>query len=292
MERFAHTGGIVLLVLVTLVWGTTFALIKDITQSVSPYVLTALRFAIGGLIFLPFLRWDRQLWKAGLILGILNFLSYITQAVGLTLISSNRSAFITGLNVVMVPIALALLMRRWPIAKVWWAAGLSILGIGLISFDSLTGFSAGDLWTLACASMYAGYILYLEKSNHHNALALTAVQMVVVALLSALASGFELTQTGWPEIPASAWGGIFYLAVMATALTTFLMAYGQKTVSAAEAAIVYSLEPVFAALFAYLWSGETLGFSGVIGGCVIIGAMVLSQWPQRLPKPELRETEP
>jgi drug/metabolite transporter (DMT)-like permease len=273
-----HARGIFILVLVTVLWGTTFPLVKQLSSSVSPAVLVALRFSIGILILLPFLRGNRTLWRDGLVLGLLNFASYIAQAIGLSLISSNRSAFITGLNVVMVPLGLALLLRQKVLPKIWGAVVLALLGIYLISVESGGGFSSGDLWTLGCATFYAAYILYLERVSHHNSLALTAVQMLVVAVCAWLVSIPDLLSNGI-HLSSATLPSILYLAVFATAGTTLLMAYGQRLVAASEAAIIYALEPVFAALFAYILIGETLGLKGWLGGAAIVVAMVVSQLP-------------
>ncbi len=270
------------MVLVTILWGTTFPLVKQVTDTVSPAVLVALRFSIGILVLLPFLKGNRALWRDGLILGLLNFASYMAQAIGLTLISSNRSAFITGLNVVMVPLGLALLLRQKVLPKIWAAVMLALFGIFLISAESGGGFSSGDLWTLGCASFYAVYILYLERVSHHNSLALTAVQMLVVAVCAWLFSIPDLLNSGIHSgihLSAESIPKILYLAVFATAGTTLLMAFGQRLVAASEAAIIYALEPVFAAFFAYIWIGETLGVKGWVGGAAIVVAMVVSQLP-------------
>jgi len=291
----AHAKGLLTLVLVTLLWGTTFALVKDATHTLKPEVLTALRFSLGLIPFVPFMlanaaRANRTLWRDGLILGVLNFASYIAQAIGLTLIGSNRSAFITGLNVVMVPLLLALIFRRRLPGVVWGAAALALAGIGFISAEG-GPLSSGDFWTLGCAFFYALYIIYLERSSGHASLALVGVQMLTVAALSLLWSVPGLLSTGWPSlfypraltpeggvlIPSSLPWTLLYLSFFATAGTTLLMALGQKAVSASEAAIVYALEPVFAALFAWVWAGETLGARGWVGGALIVGAMVLSQ---------------
>jgi drug/metabolite transporter (DMT)-like permease len=287
-----HARGIFILVLVTVLWGTTFPLVKQLSSSISPAVLVALRFSIGLLILLPFLKGNRALWRDGLILGVLNFVSYIAQAIGLSLISSNRSAFITGLNVVMVPLGLALLLRQKVLPKIWGAVVLALLGIYLISAESGGGFSSGDLWTLGCATFYAAYILYLERVSHHNSLALTAVQMLVVAVCAWLVSVPDLLNSGIHLSSATVpihLPTLLYLAVFATAGTTLLMAFGQRLVAASEAAIIYALEPVFAAFFAYIWIGETLGVKGWIGGAAIVVAMVISQLPdgKRVEKREI-----
>ena len=299
----AHSRGLLILILVTVLWGTTFALVKGATDTLKPEVLTALRFSLGLIPFIPFMltkaaRGDRTLWRDGLILGLLNFASYMAQAIGLTLIGSNRSAFITGLNVVMVPLLLALLFRRRLPGVVWGAALMALGGIGFISAEG-GPLSSGDFWTLFCAFAYALYILYLERSSLHSAMPLVGIQMLVVAVMGWLWSVPGLLDSGWislfnpkaltPDggvfIPSSLVWILLYLSLFATAGTTVLMALGQKTVSASEAAIVYALEPVFAALFAWVWIGETLGWRGWIGGAFIVGAMVLSQWPN--PKPNV-----
>jgi drug/metabolite transporter (DMT)-like permease len=296
-----HWLSLAALVLVTLIWGTTFPITKNAVATIEPSTLITARFWVAALVFLPFLGalWRKpapntsssntgagfglnsQLALDGLWLGAVLFASYITQVLGLTTVSSNRAAFITGLNVVLVPLFSPFLGRFIP-KQAWWAAALAMIGIGALSFEG-GSLGIGDFWVLLCAISYAAYILLLDNaSKRHSPLALTAVQLLVVALLGSVWALPRLDGAAWANIVA-VWPTIVYLGVVATALATFIQAFAQRSVSAVQTAIVYALEPVFAAVFAYFWLHETLGWRGFVGAGLVLLAMILSQWPERAP---------
>ncbi|GGJ48618.1 DMT family transporter [Deinococcus roseus] len=290
-----HTVGILLLLLVTAFWGSTFSLVKEATEHMPTSSFIAWRFSIALVPLLFFVRKiSPKLWRDGLILGTWLGAGYITQAMGLQTIGANRAAFITGLNVILVPIGLALMTRRKISVGVWISVALCALGIGLISWEG-GQLAIGDLWTLGCAFTYAGYIIYLERTaSRHEVLPLTAIQLLAVVLIGWTWAGIEATQhmghledglvsnfKGYLSVPGTALAPLLYLGLAATALTTVLQVIGQKFVTAVEAAIIYALEPVTASIFAFFWAGEVLGIRGISGGALIVLAMVLSQLPDR-----------
>ncbi|MCS6867954.1 MAG: DMT family transporter [Thermus sp.] len=258
--------GLLALNLLTLLWGTTFVVVKGAVAEMPPSLLVFLRFLLASLFFLPWaFRLPRGVWGPGLELAFWLLLGYASQAVGLLYTSASRSAFITALNVVLVPLLLSLVGRRVP--GVWLAALLALLGVGLLSYDPRQPpLNLGDLWTLLTALTYALYIVRLEvHAKAFPALPLTAVQVFGTAFLAlpwTLAEGVRLE--GVP------WGAVLYLGVMATALTTWLQTWGQRYVPAPQAAILYTLEPVWATLFAFLLLGERLGLSGLLGASLVL----------------------
>ncbi len=276
--------GVLILVLVTLIWGSTFPGVKIVTKVLSPAELVAARFLLSALLFSPFLRGSSWLlWRDAALLGIFLFFSFLSQAVGIQDISSGRAAFITGLNVIFVPLALAAFGK--PVPKVaFWAAFLALAGIGVMSFDSgAFTFSYGDLWTLGCAVSYAAYVLLLERfSSRHNSLQFSAAQVLVVGILAGLWALPGILEHG---IPASLYGSsllpVLYLGIVAAGLTTLLQTIAQKVVPAFQAAVLYSLEPVFAVVFSYFLLHEVLNTRGWIGAGLVLLAMVLSQIPTR-----------
>ncbi len=268
----AHLQGVVFLTLVTLLWGTTFAVVKDVVADFPPSLLVFLRFAIAAVFFLPFLRRGWGLWIAGLELGLWLVLGYGTQTLGLVYTTANRSAFITALSVILVPLFAGLGGRRIP-GWVWGGAALALVGVGLLSFDG-TPPNRGDAWTLLTALSYALYVLRLEHyAVRYPANSLTAAQIVSVVGWSLVWVGFER-----PSVEAVPWGAMIYLGAVVTALTTWLMVLGQGKVSAPEAAVIYTLEPAWASLFAFLLLGEVLGVRGWLGAGLIFAAMLVSQW--------------
>ncbi|NKB18822.1 MAG: DMT family transporter [Pseudanabaena sp. CRU_2_10] len=182
--KATHNRGILLLIVTTVIWGTSFPLLKQAMQDLPAEVILAARFTIAALAFLPWLRQlDRALIRDGALLGCLYFGECAAVLVGLASISANRSAFIVSLNVILVPIFAALMGQRLPVRMVW-TAGLAIAGIGILCWDG-GGVSWGDGLTLGCAIGVALYILTLEVvAPRHPTLPLVAVQLTVMALLS------------------------------------------------------------------------------------------------------------
>ncbi|MDX2004044.1 MAG: EamA family transporter [Meiothermus sp.] len=276
-----HLLGIVYLSFATFLWGSTFVLVKGSLDSIGASQMNVLRFGLAVLCFLPwlFVR-DSRLWRAGLELGAYLFVAYLTQTVGLESTTASRSAFITTLYVVILPLMLGILGHRlgW---NIWASAGLAILGVGLLSYDGSPP-NAGDLWTLGTAASYA---LYIWRMEHHAprfaALPLTGVQMLVVLAGSLVWVGVEQPQWDWGGLP---WPQILYLGVVASAFCVWLQAVGQRTVPASEAAVIYTLEPVYAALLAMAFLGERLGWQGWLGGALILGATLVSQLPLLWPR--------
>jgi drug/metabolite transporter (DMT)-like permease len=265
--------GVLLLVLVTVIWGSTFAVIKETIQTVPVPILLAVRFSFAAL-FLLWVKPERKTLIPGLILGLLSFAGYATQTIGMLTTSASKAAFITGLSVILTPIVGAIWLRQRIPGRVWLAALLAIIGLGLMTLNPNEGVVIGDLWVLGTALAYALYIVYLgEIAVHHKPIVLTSLQIIVVAALS----------WGWAvphlsvlkELSLSALSALLYLALFATALVLWLQALAQRVVPAYAAALIFALEPVFAAIFAYFMLGETLSLQGWLGGGLVVIAMIL-----------------
>ncbi len=280
-----HTLGILLLIVVTCIWGSTFAIVKTLGEDLAPQVLIAWRFLIGTLATLPLLLlWrrteppptagPRSLWRDGLLVGVWLIVGYGTQTIALQTTSANRAAFITALSVVLVPLWQSAVARRPLSAALWSAVALAVCGLALLSWEG-GALVTGDLWALGCALSYAGFILTLERTaRHHAALPFTLIQLATVTALAwlwALLSGAALLPS------AVNWMGLLYLGLVATTVTTLLQTLGQRWVSATEASLIYALEPVTASLFSFLLIGERVGLRGLFGGSLVVIATVLSQ---------------
>lgn len=274
-------ASMMLLLLVTLVWGTTFPLLKSASVDLSSVEISAVRFLIATLCMTPFLlKAPRRAWIDGLLLGALGLVSYVTQAYGLQYISSNRSAFLTSLNVLMVPFLGLMFGGRlsWPVLL---AALFACFGIGLMSWEG-GGNLLGDAATIVCALAYALYVIVLsQRSERHEAKHLAATQIAVMALLASVWMLLQSFNTDalatLPARLAPHTATLLYLGACATAGMLFLQAVGQRQVSADKAAVIYAMEPVFAALFGWLWLGELLGWRGIAGGAIVLGALIVSE---------------
>ncbi|THF86844.1 DMT family transporter [Deinococcus sp. KSM4-11] len=278
-----------MLILVTAIWGSTFAVVKTLGETMSAPGLVAWRFVIATLALAPVV-WSRAarsrpasavaaasgppLWRDGLLLGAWLIASYGTQTIALQTTTANRAAFFTALNVVMVPVWLTIAQRRRLPLTLWLALPLAVLGLALLSWEG-GALVIGDLWAVACAITYAGFIVVLERMAHrHAALPFTMAQLVAVSALGIV----WLLLSGAPILPpAGSWGPLLYLGVAATAVTTLLQTVGQRRVSAAEASLIYALEPVTAMVFSFLLLGERVGARGALGGALVVVATLLSQ---------------
>lgn len=274
--------GVLLLVFVTLIWGSTFAIIKETIETVPVPVLLAIRFSFAALVLL-WVKPERKTLIPGFILGVLSFAGYATQSVGMLTTTASKAAFITGLSVILTPIVGAIWLRQRVPLRAWFAAILALVGLGLMTLNPQEGLVVGDFWVLGTALAYALYIVYLgEIAIHHKPIVLTSLQIIVVALMS----------WGWavPELhvlknlSASALAAMLYLALFATALVLWLQAVAQRVVPAYAAALIFALEPVFAAIFAYFLLGETLSSQGWLGGALVVLAMIIGEF--RLPAKE------
>lgn len=274
------------LLFVTVVWGATFPVLKVATAHLSGIETSALRFVLAAICMLPWaIRAPRKAWSDGAILGALVLFSYVAQAFGLQFISSNRSAFLTSLNVLMVPL-LGMAFGNALSGRVMVAAALACAGIGLMSWDGGADMVA-DASTVAGAAGYALYVIVLSaRAGRHDARALAATQIVWMAVLGCLwmladAVGTDRLQTLGSRVSPEIFWGLTYLGLVATAGMLFLQARAQRHVSADKAALIYALEPVFAALFAWVGLSEGLTVRAALGAAVVVFAVVFSEWKPR-----------
>lgn len=267
--------GVGLLLFVTLIWGSTFIVIKESLVSVPPSLFLALRFSVAALA----LAWVRPIpgmFRTGLVLGVVMFLSYGSQTVGLYYTSASKGAFITALSVVLVPILTGMLERRWLPLRIWLAALLALGGLGLMTLTDVSGVNIGDLIIVGTAFTYAAHLLLIDRGlRKYPPLQLAAAQLWPVALLSWLWALPEVGLIG--SLPSGVWWAVTYLALVATALVLVLQNVAQKYVPPHTAALIFVLEPVFAAFFSWLLAGEQLGFYGWLGGLLVVAAMILGE---------------
>jgi drug/metabolite transporter (DMT)-like permease len=272
-----------ILLLVTVVWGMTFPVLKVATGLLSGVEITTLRFCIAALCMLPFVRGiSFAAWRDGFWLGALALFSMAAQAYGLQFIASNRSAFLTSLNVLMVPL-LGLLLGGRPGWQIFVAAALACLGIGMMSYDGEAHLWA-DAATLLAALAYAVYTMGMSaRARLHKAVQLASAQvwcMAAMGLVWMLLDSGPARVLSLPEvINLEVLLGLLFLGALASAATFFLQALAQAHVSAEQAAIIYAMEPVFAALFAWMYLAEVMAPMAQAGAVVVIFAVVLSQRP-------------
>ena len=271
-----------LLILVTLIWGSTFLVVQNSIKQVEPFTFIALRFGLGALTLgLLFWKQLRHLTRAelfsGSLIGLFLFGGYVFQTLGLQYTTTSKVGFITGLNVVIVPVLSILILRQWPnlgatIGVILAAIGMFMLSIGnQFNLD----FGPGEALVFGCAVCFALHIVlisrYAPRLNPYN---LAIVQIAVTSLLSFL----FIIPAGEPVAlpPGPVWPAIIFMGVVATAFTFATMNRVQQFTTSTRAALIYSLEPVFAGIFGYL-AGETLSIPAWFGCGLIFTGMISSE---------------
>ncbi|HLO86595.1 MAG TPA: DMT family transporter [Nostocaceae cyanobacterium] len=270
-----HTWGIAVLFIVTAIWGTSYPLLKGAVSSLSPSAIFATRFVIAALPFTPYLRFlNLSLLRDGALLGLIIFSTLNLQTFGLETTSANRAAFIASFNVIIVPL-LGQLLGRQVFLKTFLAAAIAIFGVGVMCWES-GEIVIGDFLMLGNAFLYSIYILKLESiTSRHPILPLTAIQLWVIAIVSLIWGAPDLVRQH--ETIGANFGVLLYLGLVDTAGTIFLQVVAQRWVNAYETALMYTLEPIFAAGFSFLLLGEKLGVRGLMGATFVLVAMVFGQ---------------
>ncbi|WP_228552007.1 DMT family transporter [Mumia zhuanghuii] len=267
------------LLAVTAAWGSTFFLIKDLVEVVPPVDFLAVRFAIAaGALFLLRPRTVLALRGDGLrravVLGLVYGGAQILQTVGLAHTSASVSGFVTGMYVVFTPILAALVLRQRIGVLVWIAVGIATVGLGFLSLEGLA-IGYGEGITLLSALLYALHIVMLGAwTSAREAYALAVVQMAVIAVLCFAISapgGIVLPQTG------GQWVSMVYMALVAGAFAMLAQTWAQAHLPATRAAIIMSMEPVFAAAFAIGFTDESLTVRTLAGGALVLAAMLLAE---------------
>ncbi|MFO7543949.1 MAG: DMT family transporter [Trueperaceae bacterium] len=276
----SRTVGVLSLIGITFIWGTTFVIVKGAIETIPIPLLLAVRFTLAG-ILLAWAGIDRRAWKPAVILGVLAFAGFATQTIGLSITSASNAAFITGLSVILTPIVGAAFWRKRMLPRVYLAAAVALAGLALMTLrGGASAINAGDLWVLGTALSYALFIVYLgEVAGSVKGTSLAMMQHIPMALL---AWAWALPQVGkLAEVPWSTYLAIVYLAAVATALVAVVQTYAQRVVPAHVAALIFALEPVFASLFAFVLLSERLGWIGWVGGGLMVMAMFISEMPTR-----------
>ena len=294
----------------TVIWGSQHAVIKEMVELSTPSALNAARFSLAAIAALPWLPgapWRPRpavpstvgrTWTAGIELGAFSFAGFALQAVGLQFTTASRSAFLLYLNVKLVPLLALLVYGRASPPRTWASAFIALCGTTLLSFDGSPP-NLGDAWSLAAAFASAGFILRLDEvvlqehcevpldSAELNAATITASAVLcsIWAACDLALSPGGLWGTESVEIASDlvhCWPQLSYLALATTALTQWLQALGQSRISGQDAAIIYALDPVYAAVFSYLLLGESLGKQGLEGASLVLIAVLLSRSEKKL----------
>lgn len=271
----------------TVIWGSTFAAAKITMLGMSVLSLMAFRFSAASLLFLALFGTrlfpvSRDALRQGMVLGTLLFLGFIAQTVGLNDTTAAKSSFITSMMVVFAPFLQVLISRKSPTYGNVLGIVIVCGGLWLLTSPEGSGFTRGDWLTLLCAFLFALYIVYLDIiSRTIPPLQLSFLQVATCAVLS----WAFLLPLETPSLPASGDSlvALVYLTVFATVLTTVVQTRFQKETTPTRAAIIFSVEPLFATLFASLLINEVIGSQGIAGGVMIIAGILVSELSELVP---------
>jgi len=269
------------LIYCAIIWGSTFFIMKDALNSINPFALVAYRFIFAALLLgIIAIYLKKPLFKnfrQGASLGVLLTILYLSQVIGLQFTTASNSGFITGLFIIFVPLFGLLLFHNTPTKKRIVAIVLSIIGLWLLT-GGMTQMNLGDVLTLAAAVTYGLHILFTGKFvKKIDAYTLTFQQFLVVGVLAlVLAIIFNQPLTVAPSVQ----GAVIFLILFPTLLAYLIQTVAQKHASAVKVALIFALEPVSAAIFAWTLGGELFIPIHALGGLLIVAGIVISELPE------------
>jgi drug/metabolite transporter (DMT)-like permease len=275
--RRAELAATAALVGVCAVWGSTFVVVKDAIERMPVMDFLAWRFAIATLVMAivrprAVMALSPRARGHGALLGLALGAGYVAQTFGLERTPATVSGFITGLFVVFTPLSAGLLLHRRIGAMAWVAVGVATVGLALLSLRGLS-VGTGEAITLLCAVAFALHIVGLgEWSSPADAYGLAVVQLATVAVVSIVAAAPSSLA---PPPDAPAWGAILLTAIAATSVAFFVQTWAQAHLHPTRAAVVMTMEPVFAGVFGVAIGGDQLGIRTIIGALLVLAAMYL-----------------
>ncbi len=265
----------------SLIWGSSFFVMKNSVDVFPVFSLLAIRFTIGcGLLSIVFFkrlkRITRKVFFHGTILGLLLFAAYALQTLGLLETTPGKNAFLTAIYCILVPFLFWMVTKKRPDVYNCLAGVLCLGGIGLVSLTGNFSVGSGDALTIAGGIVYAIHIVVVAKvSRNEDPVLLTLVQFFAAAVCCLTIALF--TETFPAAIPASSWYGLLYLAVFATTGALLMQNVGQKYTHPAAASILLSLESVFGVAFSMIFYGEILTPRLAAGFTLIFISVIVSE---------------
>jgi drug/metabolite transporter (DMT)-like permease len=277
------------LVICALIWGATFVVIKDALADMSVIAYIAVRFGIAA-VLMAMIYWRavraltlREVW-AGAQIGIFMFAGYMFQITGLRWTTPSKAAFVTGMYVVFVPIVLAIFGRRRISVWIWAGALAALAGLYFLSVppEGLGRLNRGDPIVFGCAVMFAFHMIFISRNvRKYSVASLSFLQVATTAVLATVLVPIAAA-AGW-EQPKLMWTPYVIFAVLATAIGATvicfsLQTWAQKHTSASRAAILLTLEPVFAAVTSVTLGGERIGARALLGALLIFAGILVAEW--------------
>jgi drug/metabolite transporter (DMT)-like permease len=281
----------------TLVWGATFVLVKQALLSASPLLFNTVRMLLAAVLLAVIyrkhlVRLDRSALSAGLLVGVFLFLGYAFQTTGLRLTTPSKSAFLTGISTVLVPVLLIVFWHAH--IQSWRVVGILIAFVGLFFMTVPAGqqgiadfanVNCGDILTVACAFAFAFQIIFLGRSTQGFPFQPIAVlQISVAAILMAISA--PLLERPHIHFTPTVVSAIVITGVLGTAIAFTVQAWAQQFTPATHTALIFTLEPVFAWLTSFIYLKERLGLRAGAGALLILAGVLVSELLGHVAKPE------
>lgn len=281
------------LLLVALVWGATFVIVQNAINVLPPIAFNGIRFFVAACLLAFWLLLferkqlvvvDTKLLLSGIFMGAWLFLGYATQTIGLLYTSSSKAGFITGLSVVLVPLFSFFLLKLYPSKNAILGVSVAIVGLYLLTMTDVSALNRGDALVLICAIGFALHIVFTGKyCSKYPALLLTIIQISTVAILSII---YSLFFEDWHLVfqPAVILSqevliALLITSVFATALAFLAQTNFQKFTTPTRVALIFAMEPVFAAITGYIWANDRLSLSAIVGCFLILTGMIFAELP-------------
>ena len=276
-----------MLVIVTLCWGVSYILTDIVLQDMGPFTLNAYRF-LGAFIVAALIgfKWLRNISRNTLIFSIMVgtalFLVYMGATFGVMYTTLSNTAFLCALTVIFVPVFEVVIFKKMPEKKIAVAVIFSLIGIGLLTLREDFSFNpnnlVGDLFSISCAFFYASDLLITDyglKNKGVNALQLGILQLGVTGVLMAVFA-FLMEK---PHLPSgsSTFTALVFLAVFCTGLAFIVQSVAQKYTTAAHVGLIFTLEPIFAGVAAFIYAREVLSLRAYIGAALMIFALFITE---------------
>jgi len=272
-----------LLLSVAIAWGVTFLMVQDAINTTPVYSFLFFRFSLATIImfFISYKFFKKINLKTvfyGIILGIFLFSAFATQTFGLTYTQSSIVAFITGLNVIFVPFLTFLFFKDKIKSNVLIATFIAVIGLYLLTMSGSLSFEKGEFLTLICAVLFALQIIFTGKfSKEVNVFLLVLFQLITVSILSLIFSLFLDNVTFNIPYDFAFFKAAIITAIFATVYAFLIQTYMQQFTTATKTAIIFTMEPVSAAIFAYLTANEILTITQFFGAILIILATLVAE---------------
>lgn len=291
--------GSLILLLATAIWGSTFIFQRLAAGGIGPFTFQASRCLLGALVLLPVIwlfdrkkqdgktylaRWaDKQLWLGGLLCGVPLFLACNLQQMGLADTDAGKSAFLTAMYIVIVPLIGILLKKKISVA-IPISVGLAVAGLYFLSCVGVTAISISDLLLVACAVMFAVQITFVDiYASKVDPLRLNVAQVLVCTMLSAISAICFKEEISWQAISGN-WIPIAYAGILSMGAAYGMQVVGQRDVEPATASLIMSMEAVFAVLCGVVFLHETMTKWEIIGCVLLFIAVILPQIPAKTKK--------